>query len=228
MTSGTGTCTVKYDQAGNTNYNAAPQVTETTNATTAALTITANDRTKTQGTTLTPRHDGVLGRRARRQRRHLERDADERGRRRRSGGRHVPDRREQRGRRVGHEPRQLHGELRERDAHGHRGDRHRAEGDDHAAGRRRDSYKLGQVRLLELQVRIREQGRGRVLRRRRAERLADRHLDRRLAHVHGRRHRRPRNTTTSRTTTRSATRGRASSRSGTTRRRSSTSCTRAI
>ena len=29
MTSGTGTCTVKYDQAGDANYNAAPQVTET-------------------------------------------------------------------------------------------------------------------------------------------------------------------------------------------------------
>jgi len=28
MTSGTGTCTVKYDQAGNANDNAAPQVTE--------------------------------------------------------------------------------------------------------------------------------------------------------------------------------------------------------
>ena len=28
MTSGTGTCSVKYDQAGNANYNAAPQVTE--------------------------------------------------------------------------------------------------------------------------------------------------------------------------------------------------------
>jgi hypothetical protein len=32
MTSGTGTCTVKYDQVGNSNYNAAPQVTETTSA----------------------------------------------------------------------------------------------------------------------------------------------------------------------------------------------------
>ena len=28
MTSGTGTCSVKYDQAGDANYNAAPQVTE--------------------------------------------------------------------------------------------------------------------------------------------------------------------------------------------------------
>ena len=32
MTSGTGTCSVRYDQAGNANYNAAPQVTETVNA----------------------------------------------------------------------------------------------------------------------------------------------------------------------------------------------------
>ena len=29
MTSGTGTCTVHYNQAGNANYNAAPEVTET-------------------------------------------------------------------------------------------------------------------------------------------------------------------------------------------------------
>ena len=40
MTSGTGTCIVKYDQAGNTNYNAAPQVTETVNAQKANQTIT--------------------------------------------------------------------------------------------------------------------------------------------------------------------------------------------
>ena len=32
MTSGTGTCTVKYNQAGNDNYNAAAQVTETVTA----------------------------------------------------------------------------------------------------------------------------------------------------------------------------------------------------
>ena len=32
MTSGTGTCTVKYDQAGDANYNAAPQVTESVTA----------------------------------------------------------------------------------------------------------------------------------------------------------------------------------------------------
>ena len=40
MTSGTGTCTVKYDQAGNANYNAAPQVTETVTAQKADQTIT--------------------------------------------------------------------------------------------------------------------------------------------------------------------------------------------
>ena len=32
MTSGTGTCTVNYNQAGNTDFSAAPQVTETVNA----------------------------------------------------------------------------------------------------------------------------------------------------------------------------------------------------
>ena len=39
MTSGTGTCSVKYDQAGNANYNAAPQVTETVTAQKANQTI---------------------------------------------------------------------------------------------------------------------------------------------------------------------------------------------
>jgi hypothetical protein len=39
MTSGTGTCSVKYDQAGSTNYNPAPQVTETVNAQKAAQAI---------------------------------------------------------------------------------------------------------------------------------------------------------------------------------------------
>ena len=46
MTSGTGTCSVRYDQAGNANYNAAPQVTETTSAgklaTSTALSSSAN------------------------------------------------------------------------------------------------------------------------------------------------------------------------------------------
>jgi hypothetical protein len=39
MTSGTGTCTVVYDQAGNSNYNAAPEVTETVNASKAPQSI---------------------------------------------------------------------------------------------------------------------------------------------------------------------------------------------
>src|SRR5262249_21955397 len=39
MTSGTGTCTVKYDQAGDANYSAATQVTETVNALNAGLTL---------------------------------------------------------------------------------------------------------------------------------------------------------------------------------------------
>ena len=40
MTSGTGTCTVKYDQAGDTNYNPATQVTESVTAQKASQTIT--------------------------------------------------------------------------------------------------------------------------------------------------------------------------------------------
>jgi MBG domain (YGX type)/YDG domain/Bacterial Ig-like domain (group 3) len=39
MTSGSGTCTVKYDQAGDANYNAAPQVSEAVNASKANQTI---------------------------------------------------------------------------------------------------------------------------------------------------------------------------------------------
>ena len=39
MTSGTGTCSVKYDQAGNANYNPAPQVIETVTAQKADQTI---------------------------------------------------------------------------------------------------------------------------------------------------------------------------------------------
>src|SRR5207249_2916240 len=44
MTSGTGTCTVKYDQAGNANFNPATQVTDSVSATKAAqaaLVVTA-------------------------------------------------------------------------------------------------------------------------------------------------------------------------------------------
>jgi hypothetical protein len=40
MTSGTGTCSVTYDQAGNTNYNPAAQITESVNAQKAGQTIT--------------------------------------------------------------------------------------------------------------------------------------------------------------------------------------------
>jgi len=40
MTSGTGTCSVKYDQAGDSNYNAATEVTETVTADKAAQSIT--------------------------------------------------------------------------------------------------------------------------------------------------------------------------------------------
>jgi len=46
MTSGTGTCTVKYDQAGNANYNAAPQVTENVTAQKASATITLGNLTQ--------------------------------------------------------------------------------------------------------------------------------------------------------------------------------------
>ena len=42
LTSGTGTCSVMYDQAGNSDYNAAPQVTETTTAVKADQMITVN------------------------------------------------------------------------------------------------------------------------------------------------------------------------------------------
>ena len=40
MTSGTGTCSVKYDQAGDSDYNAAPQVVESVTAQKADQTIT--------------------------------------------------------------------------------------------------------------------------------------------------------------------------------------------
>ncbi len=46
MTSGTGTCSVRYDQAGDSNYSAAPQVTETVNAQKAdqSITVTSTRR----------------------------------------------------------------------------------------------------------------------------------------------------------------------------------------
>ncbi|MDQ3889547.1 MAG: MBG domain-containing protein [Actinomycetota bacterium] len=47
MTSGTGTCTVKYDQAGNENYRPATQVAESVAATKAALSVTADDKSMT-------------------------------------------------------------------------------------------------------------------------------------------------------------------------------------
>ena len=55
MTSGTGTCSVFANQAGNTNYSAAPQVTQTTNATLASsgTTIQANPTTASQVDTVT-------------------------------------------------------------------------------------------------------------------------------------------------------------------------------
>jgi hypothetical protein len=49
MTSGTGTCTVHYNQAGNADYNAAPQVTDTTSAQTRPVTVTADGKSKTYG-----------------------------------------------------------------------------------------------------------------------------------------------------------------------------------
>ena len=42
MTSGTGTCSVRYDQAGSANYNAAPQVVEAVSAQKADQTITVS------------------------------------------------------------------------------------------------------------------------------------------------------------------------------------------
>ena len=47
MTSGTGTCSVKYDQAGDANYNAAPEVTETVTAQKAQQTITVTTHAPT-------------------------------------------------------------------------------------------------------------------------------------------------------------------------------------
>ena len=56
MTSGSGTCTVKYDQAGDANYNPATQVTESVTATLinqAALTLTASRRRQPSTPTFT-------------------------------------------------------------------------------------------------------------------------------------------------------------------------------
>ena len=53
MTSSTLACNIVYSQSGNTSYNAAPTVTKSTTATTAALKITANNQSKTFGTAVT-------------------------------------------------------------------------------------------------------------------------------------------------------------------------------
>ena len=50
MTSGTGACTVKYDQTGDSNYNAATQVTESVTAQKANQTITANPHAPAKAT----------------------------------------------------------------------------------------------------------------------------------------------------------------------------------
>ncbi len=49
MTSGTGVCSVMFDQAGNVNYSAAPQVTRTVNASPRPITVTADPQTKIYG-----------------------------------------------------------------------------------------------------------------------------------------------------------------------------------
>ena len=54
MTSGTGACSVIANQAGNTNYSAAPQVTENTSATQATLTVTAGSTAITYGCNCSP------------------------------------------------------------------------------------------------------------------------------------------------------------------------------
>jgi len=65
MTSGTGTCTVKYDQIGNANYNAAPQVTEVVTAqkaaTTTALSSSVNPSNSGQSVTFTATVTSVAG-----------------------------------------------------------------------------------------------------------------------------------------------------------------------
>ncbi len=49
MTSSTGVCVVKYDQAGNGSYDPAPQVTSNVNGATRTITVTADAKTKTFG-----------------------------------------------------------------------------------------------------------------------------------------------------------------------------------
>lgn len=64
MTSGTGTCTVMYDQAGDTSYNPAPQIIEVVNAEKVTLTVTADDLSKVYGAadpTFTFAYSGFVG-----------------------------------------------------------------------------------------------------------------------------------------------------------------------
>jgi hypothetical protein len=64
MTSGTGTCTVHYNQAGDPNYNAAPEVTSNTTALKVVLTITASSHTVTFGDpvpTVSASYSGFVG-----------------------------------------------------------------------------------------------------------------------------------------------------------------------
>ncbi len=53
MTSGTTNCVVHYNQAGDTSYDVAPEVTETVTATPKALTVTATSTAKNYGSTVT-------------------------------------------------------------------------------------------------------------------------------------------------------------------------------
>ncbi len=63
MTSGTTACTVKFDQAGNGNYNAATEVTESVAATKVTLTVTADNKSMNVGSpvpTLTASYSGFI------------------------------------------------------------------------------------------------------------------------------------------------------------------------
>ena len=61
MTSGTGTCTVNYDQAGNSNYKPATQVTQTVTATKVALSVKADDKTMTYADPVPALSYGITG-----------------------------------------------------------------------------------------------------------------------------------------------------------------------
>src|SRR5688500_19907003 len=62
MTSGTGSCTVHYNQAGDANYDGAPEVTESVTAQKADQTITVT--TKAPATAVYKKTDSVAGREA--------------------------------------------------------------------------------------------------------------------------------------------------------------------